>query len=131
MITRKFHRYNQNNNLDDIHLHCTYSGVVHPIIKEIITKYSKLIADPVTREIWGKSICKKLGRLVQGYQDIPGTKTMQFMAHKIIKHIPQERSITYTRMVVDYSSHKEDPNRVCIMVGDMTRTTDLITTKIM
>ena len=42
--------------------------VVHPVTKETITKYKQLIADPITQEVWEKTMCKELGRLAQGYE---------------------------------------------------------------
>ena len=56
------------------------------------------------------------------------------------KKIPQDRTITCTRVVVEYKPQKTDPNRVQITVGGnladypeelTTRTADLIITKIM
>ena len=85
-------------------------------------------------------VCVELGRLAQGYQDIPGTNTIKLMTHEEIKNIPSDRTVTYARIVVDYRAHKEDPNRVCITIGGnlinypgeiMTRTADLTTTKVM
>ena len=34
------------------------NGVVHPVTKETITKYKKLIEDPLLRETWSKAMCK-------------------------------------------------------------------------
>jgi hypothetical protein len=57
-----------------------------------------------------------------------------------IKNIPHDRTVTYTRIVVDYRPHKKDPNRVHITVGGnlitypgelTTQTKDLIMTKIL
>ena len=42
------------------------NGVVHPVTKETITKYKKLINDPLLWDDWMKGICKTLGRLTQG-----------------------------------------------------------------
>ena len=44
------------------------NGVVHPVTKEMITKYRKLINDPLLRDDWTKGMCKELGRLAQGYR---------------------------------------------------------------
>ena len=41
--------------------------VVHPVTKETITKYKKLIDDPLMRLVWSKAMCKELGRLCQGF----------------------------------------------------------------
>ena len=85
-------------------------------------------------------MCGELGRLAQGYQDIPGTNTIKCMTHEEIKNIPSDRTVTHTRIVVDYRARKDDPNRVRITVGGnlinypgelTTRTADLTTTKVM
>ena len=63
-----------------------------------------------------------------------------FMTHEEIKRIPKDRTVTYTRIVVDYRPQKDDPNRVRITVGGnlidypgelTTRTAHLITSKIL
>ena len=61
-------------------------------------------------------MCVELGKLAQGYKDIPGTNTIKFMTREEIKNISSDR-ITYAWIVVDYQGHKDDPNRVCITVG--------------
>ena len=38
-------------------------GVVHPVTNETITKYHKVIAEPLLREVWMKAMCVELGRL--------------------------------------------------------------------
>jgi hypothetical protein len=62
------------------------------------------------------------------------------MSHKEIKKIPQDRTVTYARIVVDYRPQKDDPNRVRITVGGnlinypgelTTRTANLTTAKIL
>ena len=122
-------------NLDEV---C--NGVVHPITKETITKYQKLISDPLLRDVWLKAICKELGRLAQGFEDTEGTDTIRFLSHEEIRQIPSDRTITYARIVVDYRPQKTDPNRVRITVGGnlidypfelTTRPADLTTTKIL
>ncbi len=56
------------------------------------------------------------------------------------QYIPNDRKVTYSRIVIDYRPQKADPNCVCITVGgnlidypykSTTRTIDLTTTKIM
>ena len=37
------------------------NGVVHPVTNETITKYQKIIADPLLRETWSKTMAKELG----------------------------------------------------------------------
>ena len=85
-------------------------------------------------------MCVELGRLAQGYHDISGTNTIKCMTYEEIKNIPTDRTVTYTRIVVDYRAHNDDPNRVCTTVGGnpidypgelTTRTADLMTKKFM
>jgi hypothetical protein len=42
------------------------NSVVHPVTKETITHYRKLIKDPLLRDLWLKTMSKELHRLVQG-----------------------------------------------------------------
>ena len=93
------------------------NGVVHPVTKETITKYKKLIEDPLLRDEWSKAMCRELGRLTQGFEDTKETNTMRFMNSRDINKIPRDRVITYARIVVDYRAHKKDPNRVRITTG--------------
>ena len=53
------------------------NDVVHPVTKETITKYKQLIADPVTRDVWSKAMCKELARLTQGYGETGSTLAKQ------------------------------------------------------
>ena len=115
------------------------NGVVHPVTGEAITKYKTLAKDAVMKPVWKESMCTELGRLSQGYRSTKGTDTIQFMDHEMIKNIPSDRTVTYTRIVVDFKPQKADPNRVRITAGGnliihpkklTTRTADLITTKI-
>ena len=48
------------------------NGVVHPITNETITKYQKLVEDPLLKDTWMKAMCIELGRLAQGYKDTKG-----------------------------------------------------------
>jgi len=125
---------------DDVDLQELCCGVVHPVTQETITKYQKLIKDPLLRDVWTRAMAKELGRLAQGFGDTKGTNTIRFLTLDEIKNIPAGRTVTYARIVVDYRPQKEDPNRVRITVGGnlidypyelTTRTADLQTTKIM
>ena len=53
-------------NLDPVDTEQIANGVVHTVTNKTITKYKKLIADPVLRDDWMLGICKELGRLAQG-----------------------------------------------------------------
>ena len=116
------------------------NGVVHPITKETLTKYNKVIECEELRDVWMKAMCIELGRLSQGYKTTNGTNTVEFMSHEEIANIPKDRTVTYARIVIDYRAQKDDPNRVRITVGGnlidypfelTTRTADLTTSKIM
>ena len=61
-------------------------------------------------------MCVELGRLA-GYQDVTVTTTIQFMTLEEIREIPNDCTITYATIVVDYWVQKKDLNTVCIMVG--------------
>ena len=83
---------------------------------------------------------KELGRLAQGFDGSKDTNTIFFMSHDEIKRISRDRTVTYSRIVVDYCPQKEDPNRVRITVGGnlinfpgelTTRTANLATSKIL
>ena len=78
------------------------NDVVHPTTKETITKYQKLIDEPLLRDVWMRAMWKELGRLAQGYKDTKGTDTIKFMSLDKISRIPRERTVTYARIVVDY-----------------------------
>jgi hypothetical protein len=41
------------------------NGVVHPITKETITKYNKLMNDPALKDLWVPAMSKELHRLAQ------------------------------------------------------------------
>ncbi len=84
----------------------------------------------------------ELGNIVQGHKvtNAPGTSTLFFLYHDVIKIIPTDRKITYGHIVVDYRLHKPDPNRVRFTVEEelieylheiTTQTPDLVTTKIL
>ena len=99
----------------DIEEQC--NGVVHLITNETITKYKKMIDEPLLRDVWMEAMCVKPGRLTQEYGDMKGTDTINFMSLDEIPNIPADQTVTYARIVVDYREQKEDPNRVRIMVG--------------
>jgi len=63
-------------------------------------------------------MCRELGRLAQGFDEIKGTNTIKFLTLDEIRNIPADRKITYVRIVVDYRPHKpKEPNRVRLIVG--------------
>jgi hypothetical protein len=125
--------------LIDIEEYCY--GVVHPVTKETITHYRKLVKDPLLKELWLKAMSKKLHRLAQGCTGITkGTNTIFYLSHADICKIPQDRTVTYVRIVIDHRPQKEDPNCVRITVGGnlidcpfelTTRTEDMVSSKIL
>ena len=71
-------------------------------------------------------------------QEVP---SIFVMTHAEIANVPNDRIVTYCRLVVDFRPQKEDPNRVCMTAaaggnllqypGELTtRTADLTTSKI-
>ncbi len=88
------------------------NGVVHPVTRETITHYRKLIKDPLLRDLWLKAMSKELHCLAQGCTGITkGTNTIFFFSHADICNIPSDRTVTYARIVVDNCPPQKDPNR--------------------
>jgi hypothetical protein len=117
-------------------------AVIHPTTGESITKYTRLQNDPLLRDTWARAFGKEFGNLAQGdtATNTPGTDTIFVLTHEQIKQIPRDRTVTYTRIVVDYRPQKSDPNRVRLTAGGnlidypgelTTRTADLTTTKLL
>eukprot|EP00804_Cyclotella_cryptica_P021893 CCRYP_000851-RA/>CCRYP_000851-RA protein AED:0.26 eAED:0.15 QI:0/0/0/1/0/0.33/3/0/868 len=127
----------------DVDIENFCAGVQHPVTKETITKYKTLIKLPGMNEIWTTAFGKEFGNLAQG--DLKtgekGTNTLFVMSHDEIANIPQGRTVTYGRIVIDFRPQKTDPNRVRITAGGnlikeypgelTTRTADLTTSKIL
>jgi hypothetical protein len=75
-----------------------------------LMKMQHLLVNSKYTTLWGKSYTKELGCLTQG---IPGASkgidTMVFIHCKDIPH-DHKRSVTYTRVCVNYCLEKEDPD---------------------
>ena len=105
-----------------------------------IQNYQKLLKSDSTRATWSLGMCKYLGRLSQGFQGlVKGTYTVFFMDRQQIREIPEDKTVTYARIVVDYCPQKADPHRVRVTAGGnllnapgdlSTRTAELTTFKI-
>ncbi len=54
------------------------NGVVHPVTKETITHYRKLIKDPLLKDLWTKAMSKEILCLVQGCTGITKCTTTIF-----------------------------------------------------
>ena len=93
------------------------NGVLHPLTKKTITKYKQLIVDPITQEVRETTMYKEAWCLTQGYGEIgstcytEGTDTMRFINLEGTTHIPRDRIVTYTRIVVDYREQKKRPKK--------------------
>jgi hypothetical protein len=89
------------------------NAVIHPITgKEM--EYSTLMKDPRLQPLWTRGFGNECGHLFQGIPDIPGTDTCFFTT---LKNIPEDRKITYGKIVCDYKPHKQEKERVRLTVG--------------
>ena len=89
-LTTSTNRCQHNVNIEEV---C--NGVVHPITKETITKYTKLMDDPALKDLWVPAMSKELHRLAQGKEGVTvGTNTIFYLTHDEIRHIPKDRTVT-------------------------------------
>jgi hypothetical protein len=112
------------------------NAVIHPVTgKEM--EYSALMKHPRLQPLWTRGFGNERGRLFQGIRDIPGTYTCFFID---LKNIPNDRKITYGKIVCDYKPRKKEKERVRLTVGGdrldysgdvATSTADIITFKIL
>ena len=117
------------------------NGVVHPVTKETITKYQKLFADPLLKEVWSETMAKELRRLAQGYGNFKGIDTIiRFGPRRDTTHTQGQDGNIHTHTIAGWHAYKEDPNRVQSTVGGniisypwevTTRQADLTTSKYM
>jgi hypothetical protein len=77
-------------------------------------EYSALMKDPRLQPLWTRGFGNKCGRLFQGIRDIPGTDKCFFIK---LTNIPNDRKITYGKIVCDYKPHKKEKERVRLTVG--------------
>jgi hypothetical protein len=111
------------------------------VTKETITKYTKLMNNPGLSPLWVTVMSKELHRLAQGKEGTTvATNTIFFLSHYEIRHIPKDRTVTYTCIVIDHWPQKDDHNRICITVSRnlidypyklTTWTADMVSSKIM
>jgi hypothetical protein len=112
------------------------NSVIHPVTgKEM--EYLALMKDPRLQPLWTRGFGNECGCLFQGIRDIPGTDTCFFIE---LKNIPNDRKITYGKIVCDYKPHKKEKERVRLTVGGdrldyssdvATSTADITTFKIL
>jgi hypothetical protein len=112
------------------------NAVIHPVTGREM-EYSGLMKDPRLQPLWTRGFGNKCGRLFQGIREIPGTDTCLFIN---LKNIPNDRKITYGKIVCDYKPHKQEKERVRLTVGGdrldysgdvATSTADITTFKIL
>jgi hypothetical protein len=89
------------------------NAVIHPVTRKEM-EYSALMKDPRLQPLWTRGFGNKCGRLFQGIRDIPGTDTCFFID---LKTIPNDRNITYGKIVCDYKPHKKEKERVRLTLG--------------
>ena len=107
-------RFQHNINIKEV---C--NGVIHPITKETITKYIKLMDEPALKDLWVPAMSKELHCLAQGKEGVTvGTNTIFYLTHDEIRRIPKDRTVTYARIVIGHRPQKDVPNRVQITVGE-------------
>jgi hypothetical protein len=112
------------------------NAVIHPVTRKEM-EYSALMKDPCLQPLWTRGFGKECGRLFQGIRDIPETDTCFFID---LKNIPDDRKITYGKIVCDYKPHKKEKEHVRLTVGGdrldysgnvATSTADITTLKIL
>jgi hypothetical protein len=79
------------------------NAVIHPVIRKEM-EYSALMKDPHLQPLWTRGFGNECGRLFQGSRNILGTATCFFIE---LKDIPNDRKITYSKIVWDYKPHKK------------------------
>jgi hypothetical protein len=116
--------------------------MVHPVTGETISSSKRLMKDPTTAEMWQMAFGKDFGGMAQGNQSTgkKGTNSIFVLTHNKIIRIPKGQTVTYVRVVVDFSPQKEDPQCIRITAGGnlikypgklSTRITNLTTSKLM
>jgi hypothetical protein len=93
--------------------------MVHPITREHITSYRKLMLDPAMSEVWMTAFGKDFRGMCQG-KDKTSTKgkdAIFVMDPKDIPGIPKNQPPTYAKVVVAYRPQKNNPYQVRITAG--------------
>ena len=99
-----------------LQLHSTrkfWGPVIHPTTWAVITKYQKLMKDPILKKVWTISFGKEFGRLAQGDKKTgtQGSNTLFVMTHHEVDNTPRDQTITYGCIVIGYHPQKPDPNQ--------------------
>ena len=98
-----------------LHFEHYASPMVHPITRETISSYKKLMHDPATAEVWQTAFGKDFGGMAQGDNKTGEKRTnaMFVMKHEEIAHALRiGTKFTYANPMVDHRPQKEDPNRI-------------------
>jgi hypothetical protein len=90
--------------------------VIHPVTRKEM-EYSALMTDPGLQPLWTRGFGNECGRLFQGIRNIPGTDTCFFID---LKKIPNDRKISYGKIVCDYKPHKKEKECVRLTFGGNT-----------
>ena len=78
--------------------------MVHPVTGETISSFKRLKDDPATAETWNTAFGKDFGGMAQGDNKTgqKGTNSIFVMTHAEISRIPQDRTVTYAQIVVNF-----------------------------
>ena len=78
--------------------------MVHPVTREMISSYKKLMNNPVTAETWQTAFGKDFRGMCQGDNKTGtvGTNTMFVMTPEDVKNMPPCRFAMYANIVVDF-----------------------------
>jgi hypothetical protein len=79
-------RFQHNINIEEVCI-----GVVHPITKETITKYMKLMDDPALKGLWVPAMSKKQQCLAQGKEGVTVSTNTIFISHMMKYQVHPER----------------------------------------
>jgi hypothetical protein len=77
------------------------NAVFHPVTGTKM-EYTALMKDSSLQPLWKRGFGNEVGSLFQGIYDIPGSNTCFFVE---LKNIPEDRKITYGKIVCDYKPH--------------------------
>jgi hypothetical protein len=89
------------------------NSVIHPGTgKEM--QYKDLMKDPIFGPLFEIGLSNELGRICQGMRDVAGTNTAFFID---LHNIPQDRKITYGKIVCDFKPNKTEKHRVRLTFG--------------
>jgi hypothetical protein len=82
--------------------------MVHPMTGKSISSYKHLMQDPAMLEVWQTAFGKDLGGMAQGDNKTghKGTKSIFVMTHDEVKSIPQNQTVTYALVVIDFHPQK-------------------------